>query len=422
MAKEPNHDERLKYVLLWSISSILIISSLYHIGVGTYALVLIGFPVDLRQRWVEHRYIIRHGQDPFDLYFRYEPQGPIVPPKPIVRNTAIDPELGGVYQLAYPPWTYILGSVIFWPDWPAVRWWTALLNWLSLALVGAWAYRSARPSGRGGAMVTALICLACSNNLTNLMLGQLAIVVLAFLVAALLLDEAGHDVLSGVCLGMATIKPTITVPFLLIPLVRGRWKSLMTAVALVAAASGFVWLKTGVGTLEMLQQMTAVAEQVEMLKGEPGLITWLISMGMKVSVASKVTAGLSLALCALMLCVLRHRPVGVLYAVAAVTAQLWTHHKGYDEVVVLLMTVPLVSAALIHGKSWALLAVSAAVVVANLQLGMSHVIPSIGVRVAIQTVLWVIGAIVYLSIEHSLSRATRSFETVEQQVLRSLED
>ena len=311
----------------------------------------------------------------------------------------------------YPPWFYVLGSVILWPGWAATRWWAALLNLLGLTFVSIWAFRSARPSGLAGAAVTALICLACSNNYTNLMLGQLAILVVAFLVGALVLDEAGNDVLSGVCLAMAMIKPTMTIPFLLIPLVRGRWKTLVTALVLVAASSAIVWVKTGVSTLEMIQQMNALAEQVELLKGEPGPITWLMSIGIKVSLASKLTAIFFFALCALSLWALRHRPVGVLYAIAAVTAQIWTHHKGYDELVVLLMTVPLVSAALTHGKSWGLLAISAAVALANAQLGLSTLIPSSTVRVAVQMVIWMIGLIIYVLIEPRLSQDDKPSET-----------
>ena len=85
-----------------------------------------------------------------------------------------------------------------------------------------------------------------------------------------MLDEVGNDVLSGVCLAMAMIKPTMTIPFLLIPLVRGRWKTLVTALVLVAVSSAVVWVKTGVSTLEMVQQMNALAEQVEFLKGSRG--------------------------------------------------------------------------------------------------------------------------------------------------------
>ena len=136
-----------------------------------------------------------------------------------------------------------------------------------------------------------------------------------------------------------------------------------------------------------------------------------MSIGMNVSLASKLTAILFLTLCALSLWALWHRPVGVLYAVAAVTAQIWTHHKGYDELVVLLMTVPLVSAALTQGKSWGLLAISAAVALANAQLGLSTLIPSSTVRVAAQMVTWMIGLIIYVLIEPGLSQSDKPSET-----------
>ena len=86
----------------------------------------------------------------------------------------------------------------------------------------------------------ALISLACGNYFTVLLIGQLAIVILAFLVAALLLDRTGNDGLSGAMLGMAMIKPTIALPFFLIPLVRGRWVSLAVGAAAVGLGTAAV--------------------------------------------------------------------------------------------------------------------------------------------------------------------------------------
>ena len=54
MAVKQNHDVRLKNVLLWCVSSLLIFSSIYHIGKGTSSLVAKGWPTDLHHRWAEH--------------------------------------------------------------------------------------------------------------------------------------------------------------------------------------------------------------------------------------------------------------------------------------------------------------------------------------------------------------------------------
>jgi len=170
-------------------------------------------------------------------------------------------------------------------------------------------------------VVVALISLACSNYFTVLLIGQLAIVILAFLVAALLLDRVGNDGFSGVMLGMAMIKPTIALPFFLIPLVRGRWVSLAVGAAAVGLGTAAVWARTGVSPVEMLQQMTAVAEQVEIPKGEPGPVTWLIGLGLSAAAAVKAVMAAFLIPSAAAMWALRRRPVQVLYAVAAVTVQ-----------------------------------------------------------------------------------------------------
>jgi len=191
-----------------------------------------------------------------------------------------------------------------------------LLDLLGLVLIAGWVYRTGRRAGRSEGVVVALISLACSNYFTVLLIGQLAIVILAFLVAALLLDRVGNDGFSGVMLGMAMIKPTIALPFFLIPLVRGRWASLA-----VGAAAGLdtaaVWARTGLSPVEMLQQMTAVAKQVEIPKGEPGPVTWLIGLGLSASAAVKAAMAAFLTSSAAAMWALRRRPVEVLYAVAA---------------------------------------------------------------------------------------------------------
>jgi Glycosyltransferase family 87 len=379
-------------------TAILFICSVYYVGRGFRELIISGYPVDLRLRWVEQRYMVKHGQDPFDLYFRYQPQGPVIPPKPITRDTTIDTELGLVPQLAYPPWSYTLGTVILWPPWPAVRYWAALLDALGLLFVATWGWNHARGIGRASAALVAMSCLSCADYLTVLRLGQLAIYILAFLLAAMLLERRGHGILSGLMLGMAMIKPTIAAPFILVPLILGRWRTVATCVAVVGAGAAVAWVQTGVNPVEMLQQMVAVAEQIEIPKREPGPVTWLIQLGWTVPAASKIASVLFMTPCIAAMWICRGRPIEVLFAIAAVTAQVWTHHKGYDSVVLLLMLVPLLTVSLTPPWRRPLLVLTGMVTLAVLQLGLSHVL-SQGPRVAVQTVLWIAGLVAYVLVE-----------------------
>jgi Glycosyltransferase family 87 len=383
------------------VTFLLFMCSLYYLGRGFGELIISGYPIDLRLRWVEQRYMVKHGQDPFDLYFRYQPQGPVIPPKPIMRDTTIDTELGLVPQLAYPPWSYTLGTVILWPPWPEVRYWAALLDALGLLFVATWGWSHARGIGRAGAALVAMTCLSCADYLTVLRLGQLAIYILAFLLAAMLLERRGHGVLSGLMLGMAMIKPTIAAPFILIPLILGRWRTVATCVAVVGAGAAIAWVQTGVNPVEMVQQMVAVAEQVEILKGEPGPVTWLIQLGWSAPAASKIASVLFMTPCIAAMWICRSRPIEVPFAIAAVTAQVWTHHKGYDSVVLLLMLVPLLTVSLTPPWRRPLLVLTGMVALAVLQLGLSHVLPR-GPRVAVQTVLWIAGLVAYVLVERRL--------------------
>jgi Ni,Fe-hydrogenase III small subunit len=303
-----------------------------------------------------------------------------------------------VPQLAYPPWSYTLGTMILWPPWPAVRYWAALLDAIGLLFIAGWAWNQARGIGRAEAALAVAVCLSSADFFTALVLGQLAIYILAFLLAATILERRGLDIGSGVMLGLAMIKPTMAAPFVLVPLIRGRWREVVTCVAMVAVGSAVAWARTGVSPLEMVQQMVAVAEQVEIPKGEPGPVSWLMGLGLSASAASKTTSvGFMIpSIAAMWAC--RARPVEVLYAIAAVTAQVWTHHKGYDSVVLLLVLVPLLTLALTPPRRWWLLVLTGLVTLAVLQLGLSHILAPTP-RVAVQTGLCIASLVVYLLLE-----------------------
>ena len=125
----------------------------------------------------------------------------------------------------------------------------------------------------------------------------------------------------------------------------------------------------------MLQQMTAVAEQVEIPKGEPGPVTWLVGLGLSASAAVKAAMAAFLIPSAAAMWALCRRPVEVLYSIAAVTVKIRTHHKAYDEMVLLLLVVPMVTLALTAPHPRWLLPLAAVLAVSVLQLGLSHVLP-----------------------------------------------
>lgn len=386
---------------LYGASLVLLCAAGYYQLTGFYNLVAssavteYGPPHDLRMRWVEFRYIVRHGQNPFDIYFRYQPEGPVTPPKPIERDTTLDPELGVVPCAAYPPWAYPVGAVIWWPPWPAVRWWAAALDAIGLAFIAYFGFRSGRRIGLPEAVFLAAVCLAPALYKTTLSVGQVSIYVVALIAASLLLTEAGYEVLSGAMLGLAMIKPNIAAPFVLIPLVRRRWSAVATCAGICLVGTAIVALRTGVNPLEMLSQMARVADQVELARRLPGTVTWIADLGISPGAASRVALVVFLPMGAAALWFLRRRPPEVLYAVTALTTHLWAHHKSYDEGIMLLLVVPFLALCLERADRWPLQVFGGLLALSILHLGIWRVLP-LAYQTIVQTVIWTLAVGIYV--------------------------
>ena len=133
--------------------------------------------------------------------------------------------------------------------------------------------------------------------------------------------------------------------------------------------------------------MQAIGEQVEVGKGVPGTITWLIDLGLSPSSATKAVMALVLLPCVGLLWLLRDRPIVDLFAITSVAAQLWTHHKVYDEIVLLLLAVPLMAHALAHCNHRHLLILAFMNLLSILHLRVLSLIPA-SILVPLQTVVW----------------------------------
>ena len=333
----------------------------YDLAVSSRVRPVVGPPIDLRYRWVEWHYVFGRGVDPFDVYLWERPEGPVEAARSSPGAGRPDAALGPVLRASYPPWSYPLATpALAWP-WPAARWAMALLDvvgLLALAAAGIW---YARGAGRPAAAACAALALAAAQHYTVLRLGQPAILIVAFLWAALVMlsarEEAEADprlpprrrgvleVASGLLLGLAMLKPTLAVPFVLVLLVRRRWLAAAACLGVVAAAAAVTWARTGVDPLTMTRQMLAVGGQIEASKGlsegvADGPVLWLRAAGLSSTAASRVAAAAVLAALAAGLGLTRRRPIWQAFALAALAAQLWAHHKPYDEIVLLLLVLP----------------------------------------------------------------------------------
>ena len=361
----------------------------YDLAVSSRVRPVVGPPIDLRYRWVEWRYVFGRGVDPFDVYLWEQPEGPVEAARSSPGAGRPDAALGPVLRASYPPWSYPLATPALAWRWPAARRAMALFDaagLVALAALGGW---FARAAAWPVAAACAALSLAAAQHYTLLRLGQPAVVVVALLAGAMIclsndgeepgvvkgdgLDGrpdprlpprrresglrvtgwksgssvrgVGLEFVAGVLVGVALLKPTLAVPFVLVLLVRRRWWAAAACTGVVAAAAAVTWARTGVDPLTMTRQMLAVGGQIEASKGlsegvADGPVLWLRAAGLSSTAASRVAAAAVLAALAAGLGLTRRRPVWQAFALAALAAQLWAHHKPYDEIVLLLLVLP----------------------------------------------------------------------------------
>jgi hypothetical protein len=98
---------------------------------------------------------------------------------------------------------------------------------------------------------------------------------------------------------------------------------------------------------------------------------------------------------AIALWALRRRPVEQLFALASLAAVTWTHHKPYDEVVILLLIIPLAALALGRPRDpWVAVAALASALLA-MHLSLTGWVPKHPLA-AVQLLVWTVGLLVLI--------------------------
>jgi hypothetical protein len=174
--------------------------------------------------------------------------------------------------------------------------------------------------------------LATFSIHSTLGIGQYGIIVFSALLGALWLTEHDRPILAGLLLGVALAKPTLSLPFLLPMLVKGRWVPVVTAATYVGAASCLTWWLTGTDPVTMLGQTAAASARWGVESGTDP-ITFLSRLNVPVSTAFRITAAVVLAVSCMLMILWRRASMLTLFAVAAATARLWTYHRNYDDLI-----------------------------------------------------------------------------------------
>jgi hypothetical protein len=346
---EPPPDTRKLWrsrVLAWGAAILFLVFAAYTLK-GLYHLVLDsaieeGAAIDLHCRWQEQHYILRH-KNPFvvrELYDAAKAAGA----GQAECDQCLDADLGAP-RPGYPPWAYGTGALVMWPsNWTAARCYFAALDLLLLGWVGFVAYRVGMPRGRPTALLFCSSVLAGFSIHSTLGTGQYGIIVLAALLGVWWFSEQQRPILAGLLLGVALVKPTLSIPFLIPMLVKKKcWPSLITAGLYLGLASCFTWWLIGVDPLTMLKYMLNSPYGA---LGGVDLIELLSRLGVSRGTAMKITPPVVVAVAFILSILWRRASLLTLFALAGVATRLWSYHRGYDDLIGIFLLLGLGAAAL----------------------------------------------------------------------------
>ncbi len=189
------------------------------------------------------------------------------------------------------------------------------------------------PASSAGAFVAALgVLLLWSPTQSAVQAGQFSVLVTVCVILACRCLER-NEYLAGAWLALALVKPSLALPFLILPLVRGRWRTLAVAAGLHLAATAVQALRFGRAPWELVHQWTAVAAYFT--QGQFTLQEVLSALRLADTAAGLAVVG-GFALFALAWCWWNRAAAdATLVDFLCFVSVLWTYHGPYDFVILL---------------------------------------------------------------------------------------
>lgn len=324
-------------VFTWRILALpLALISAVYLGVGFHRLAVqpdvprlnAPFAIDLSIRWREQLWMFgRLGQfREQEMRFGFDP------------DRRGEPSRNDSFPWGYPAWSYGMGLLVAPPvSWPMVRWYFALLNVAALAVIARWAFRQAVGPVPYSGFVLAALALSPISYVYCLSNGQSAILITALVILMGAAVQRRWPVVAGLCAAGVMYKPHLGVLFLAVLVFRREYAAMG-----VAAAAGFItslipWALTGHDPLVFLRNMWShgIAFDTQSLSG----LLAVVGVSDAVSVEVLLAAGVAATL--LLLWWFRRSDIRIQLAIAAAISMLWSYHKAYDYILVILLMVPL---------------------------------------------------------------------------------
>jgi hypothetical protein len=288
---------------------------------------LLNDPKDLKGRWVECRFALR-GQDPFQIYLQ-KFHGPDA-----AFNKRESVRLSHVYENpkepVYPPFAYAPAMIFVWMPWPADLYYYLFIDTACIAiLVASAVVLSCAKTGAEKAVV-ALATLAIASICTTLGNGNFGLIVTVTLWAAVWFDQRNRPVLAGIFFWIAMIKPTVSLPFVMVFLLQRRWKAMAVAALLCIASCLFPWIADRTDPILMMREAMQTAKHFQF--GGYGIINWLQILGVPDNRVTPVAALLVALPTATFFVLNRHLPIWKNLAVLCVAGRFWGYHMVHDNI------------------------------------------------------------------------------------------
>ena len=340
----PRRDRRLPLALALSALGAL------WLAYGTHLFTEQGY--DFLARWQEIQTLLR-GFDP-NLTHRLLVPDVVVPTPPELAGLEI---AGRGFAIGvYPPWSYVFAVPAHWvaDRELAALWYVSVFALAMLACVAiSWRIAAdaastavSREDARLVTFFAVAAAFASAAFMTDLRVGNWATFTLLALLGCLFAAQRERYLLAGVLLGLAAIKPTISLPFLLFFLIeRRRVPAAVAAGATVSAGALCHWLLTGVDPLTSFVGARALdASFASQGGGLPALVE--VRSGGYVTLLMNASYFVVLGGGVLALLLARKSEPLLQFALLSIVSATWTYQRSYDYVVltfVFLWLAPLVA-------------------------------------------------------------------------------
>ena len=259
-------------------------------------------------------------------------------PYPGIYDSSVhfDPAIGKADYGGYFPWSFFSFIALIPPlSLTASKVYFAIVNLISLFVLGVFSYRSFAKYGKRERLFAVVSVLAISSHCTTLGVGQLGIVINAALVLMFECLNNRRLIWAGLWCGFALIKPNVSALYFLVLLTPARYRAAITTVGYVASTSFMVAVLTQRDTLSLIAQ--PLDKLYNYIDHASPVIAALVQIGFSAQLVIPFVMLIGGGACLLLLQKMGSMPLAYQFAIASTVGRVCTYHRAYDNVMLVFL-------------------------------------------------------------------------------------